>query len=165
MNLKENINRIKEVMKIDEQNHTLPQDTVASQSLIQSSSPVNSTPTKLLYLTPRNAQGQVTGNKLTYAISGTYSIFGFGGGSFNVTMRNIKRLASGNLYAEVKPDNEDAYSTMKTLVPNAHLTAADKWLVVNVPTAKINDAINQLKSSSVANINAGLGVSITLKNV
>jgi hypothetical protein len=151
------INEIKKMMRLNEQDHTLPTDTIARKSTIVGAT---TTPTKLLYLTPRDESGNVVGEKLTYSISGKYSYLG----SFDITMRDIKRLSNGNLYAEVKPDNNFAYSTMKKLIPDDNLTK-DKWLIVTVPNNKINTAINQLKNSSSAEIDAGLGVSITLKNI
>ena len=143
-------------MGLNEQYHTLPTDTIASKSTIVG---VTTKPTKSLYLTPRDESGNVIGDKLKYLISGKYSYLG----SFGITMRNIKRLSNGNLYAEVNPDNTLAYSAMIKLIPDDNLTE-DKWLKVTVPNNKINSAINQLKKSSSAEIDAGFGVSITLKN-
>ena len=151
------INEIKKMMGLNEQDHTLPTDTIARKSTIVG---VTTTPTKLLYLTPRDESGNVVGSKLKYSISGKYSYLG----SFDITMRNIKRLSNGNLDAEVKPDNDFAHGVMTKLIPNKNLTE-DKWLKVTVPNNKINSAINQLKNSSSAEIDAGHGVSITLKNV
>jgi|SRR5210317_806476 hypothetical protein len=154
------VNEIKKMMGLNEQYHTLPTDTIARKSTIMGATINPTTPTNLLYLTPRDESGNVVGEKLTYSISGKYSYLG----SFDITMRNIKRLSNGNLYAEVKPDNNLAYGAMTKLIPDDKLTA-DKWLNVTVPNKKINTAINQLKNSSSAEIDAGFGVSITLKNV
>lgn len=159
MNLNEDINRIKEIMDIGEPSHTVPQDTVAIKSTIQSYKSNNATPTKYIYLTPRDAQGNVIGNKLTYAISAEYKFF-----EFDVQIRNISRSPSGNLYVEAKPNNSVVNSTLQNFASSTDLTK-DGWLKVNVPTSKINAAITKLKKSNSASIDAGNGVTIVLTNV
>ena len=165
MNLKENINRIKEVMKIDEQNLTLPQDTVAIKSTIESNQTNNATPTKYIYLTPRDVNGGVIGNKkLTYAISGSYKGYW---GTFDVQIRNIKRLTNGTLYAEAKPINSFINGLMITSVKADDPTklTLDGWFKANIPNAKINSAINTLKTASSVTVDAGNGIEVILTNV
>ena len=154
------VNEIKKMMGLDEQYRTLPQDTVASQSLIQNFNTNNIKSTKYIYLTPRDAEGNVIGKKLTYSISGKYSFLP----EFDVEIRNIKRDSNGTLYAEAKPMNSVVDSTMKTAINRKYLTN-DGWLEVKVPTSKINGAINKLKKSNSVSIDAGNGVTIILKNV
>jgi hypothetical protein len=95
---------------------------------------------------------------LKYDIKGEYSSF-----NFDVYLREIKRLSNGNLYAEAQPSNRMAAWTLKKLVPKEN-QSEDGWLYVNVPSQKINDAINQLitNKGSTAKIDAGQGIKITL---
>ena len=160
MNLNEDINRIKEIMDVGEPNNTVPQDTVAIKSTIESNQTNNATPTKYIYLTPRDANGKVVGDKLTYAISGGYTGYW---GSFDVSIRNIKRLTNGALYAEAKPSNSFVDGLMVTTVPKEKLTS-DNWFRANIPNSKINTAINALKTSNSVTIDAGNGVEVTLTN-
>ena len=155
------INEIKKMMGLNEQNLTLPQDTVAIKSSIQSNQTNNATPTKYIYLTPRDANGNVVGKKLTYAISG--SLKGYWG-DFNVSIRNIKRLTNGALYAEAKPDNSFIDGLMGAAVSKDYLTT-DGWFKANIPNSKINVAINTLKTSDSVSVDAGNGITVILTNV
>lgn len=95
---------------------------------------------------------------LKYNISGEYGWL-----DFDVEMRNIKRLSSGELYVEVKPTNGFVHKTMKTLVPNENLTK-DGWLINYIPKDKIDTAIAELKTNKgvKAEIDAGKGVTVSL---
>ena len=155
------VNEIKKMMGLNEQNLTLPQDTVAIKSTIESNQINNTTPTKFIYLTPRDANGKVVGDKLTYAISGGYTGYW---GSFDVSIRNIKRLTNGALYAEAKPSSSFVDGLMVTTVPKEKLTS-DKWFKANIPNSKINTAINALKTSDSVSVDAGNGITVILTNV
>ena len=98
---------------------------------------------------------------LKYNITGNYGIFGF-----DVELRNIKRLSNGNLYAEAKPSNSNVHSILKVLVSKQNLTP-DGWLYINVPSTKINEAINMLRQNEggTAILKAGHGVTIKLTRV
>jgi len=153
------VNEIKKMMGLDEQSRTIPQDTVAIKSSIENFNTNNKVPAKLIYLTPRDSQGNVIGKKLTYSISGKYSFLP----EFDVEIRNITRDSNGTLYAEAKPINSVVDSAMKAGAGD-YLTD-DGWLEVKVPTSKINGAINKLKKSNSVSIDAGEGITIILRNV
>lgn len=98
---------------------------------------------------------------LKYNISGSYGFLGF-----DVELRNIKRLSNGNLYAEAKPSNSNVHGILKRLTPKENQTP-DGWLYVNVPSTKINEAIDMLRENNggTAILKAGHGVTIKLTRV
>jgi hypothetical protein len=124
---------------------------------------MNITPnTNIIYLTKRDKDNNVLPNsKFSYKVSGSYGLF-----DFNVKLRNFKRLSNGSLELEAQPTNNLVLSAMKKLVPKESKTS-DDWLRVEVPVDKLNLALQELlkNKGSVANINAGEGVEIELKQV
>lgn len=95
---------------------------------------------------------------LRYNIKAEYGFLGF-----DVNLRNIKRGKNGNLYAEAQPDSWAGKKALTSLIPKQNQTP-DGWLYVNIPKAKVDDAITQLKNNkgSIAKIDAGQGVKISL---
>lgn len=95
---------------------------------------------------------------LKYNIQGEYGFF-----DFSVNLRNIKREKNGDLTAEVMPNNRMVAAAVKKLIPKESLTS-DNWLMIEVPAAKINQAIAQLRQNqgAKAEIDAGQGVTISL---
>jgi hypothetical protein len=114
---------------------------------------------KLSKRNPKN--GQVIPNTtFSYNVEGSYGWF-----NFDVNMRNFKRNANGSLELEAKPSNNTIAYTMRKLVPKGNVTT-DGWLKVLIPLDKINNALIKLfnNKGSEAEIDAGNGVTITLKN-
>ena len=119
--------------------------------------------TNVIYLTKRDAQGkEVPGTKFSYKVGGSYGFL-----DFNITLRNVKRDASGNLRAEVLPDSGVVRTAMRKLIPSQNQTK-DGWLYVNVPVGQLNQALNKLFTNKGASAEIELpkeGIDITLERV
>jgi hypothetical protein len=119
--------------------------------------------TNIIYLTKRDAQGkEVPGSKFSYKVGGSY-----GFADFKITLRNVRRDATGNLLAEVLPDSGIVRTAMRKLIPAKNQTP-DGWLYVNVPVAQLNDALKKLFTNKGSKAEIELekeGIDISLERV
>lgn len=119
--------------------------------------------TNIIYLTKRDAQGkEVPGSKFSYKVGGSY-----GFADFKITLRNVRRDATGNLLAEVLPDSGIVRTAMRKLIPAKNQTP-DGWLYVKVPVAQLNDALNKLFTNKGLKAEIELekeGIDISLERV
>jgi len=119
--------------------------------------------TNIIYLTKRDAQGkEVPGSKFSYKVGGSY-----GFADFKITLRNVRRDATGNLLAEVLPDSGIVRTAMRKLIPAKNQTP-DGWLYVKVPVAQLNDALNKLFNNKGSKAEIELekeGIDISLERV
>lgn len=115
---------------------------------------------KELYISLRDQKtGQVIPNSTyKYNIKAEVGYFGF-----DVILRGLSRNAAGDLVGHAKPSSWAGKQAMGA-IPKKNKTA-DGWLMIQVPNAKITQALTQLKQSQgkVAKINAGSGVTIILE--
>jgi hypothetical protein len=117
--------------------------------------------TSVIYLTQRDAKGQVIPNsKYSYQVKGKYGIFP----SFDITLYNLKRENNGDLVGLAWPTSKTIQATLKTLVPNKNFDPTTGYLRLRIPNAKINEAIAKLRvnKGSTAKIDAGNGVDVIL---
>lgn len=166
MNLQENIQRIKEMMLLEQPTmafiSAFPTVDTLTKKTKMGFNPIGGTNnTNIIYLTRRD---ETTGNvipnsKFSYSLSGSYGFI-----NFDITLRNVGRnRSSGNLTGEVLPKNGTVSGIMKKLIPKGSLTN-DGWLRINVPVDKLNAALTQLHNNkgSKAQIKAGSGIDIEL---
>jgi nitrogen fixation protein len=167
MNLQENIQRIKEVMLLEQGTPFLAAFPSVSalipdnQKIAPSVTGGNNT--NIIYLTKRDQKGNILPNtKFSYKVSGSYGFVGF-----DINLRNVKRNPlTGALTADVMPKNNTVKGIMMKLIPKDAITA-DGWLNVYVSTKQINDALTKLHNNdgSSAEIKVGNGVGINLEKV
>ena len=163
--LNEEINNIKNMMGLITEDGPIPLMTVlAKPANVGFDSKDN---TNIIYLTQRDNNGNVIPNsKYSYKVSGTYDA-----GSlvpdvdFDVILKDVYRDSRGNLKGYAKPTNSFMRTTMNTLVPEKNMK--DGWLILYVPTSKINAGITSLKGKSgkATIIDAGKGVKINISKV
>ena len=168
MNLQENIQRIKEVMLL-EQKMTFLSAFPTTNTLIAKTNkgfnPINGdNNTNIIYLTRRNETTgkEIPNTKFSYKLSGSYGFI-----SFDIILRNVLRQpTNGELTAQVLPKNRVVAGIMKKLIPEDSLTS-DGWLSIRVPLNKLNAALIQLHNNkgSNASIKVGSGVEIELEQV
>jgi hypothetical protein len=169
MNLQENIQRIKEVMLLEQPKMAFISmfptvDTLTART-IKGYNPIGGTNnTNIIYLTRRDETtgNEIPNSKFSYKLSGSYGFI-----DFDITLRNVVRnRASGVLTGEVMPRNGTVAGIMKKLIPSNSLTK-DGWLQIKVPLDKLNAALVQLHKNkgSSAEIKVGSGVGINLVKV
>ena len=93
-----------------------------------------------------------------YKIDGTYSWF-----DFDISVRNLTKDKTGNLLAEVQPQNSVVRKAMTSLVPSENLTS-DGWLKISVPVSKLQSGLSEVKKNGgkSGKIDAGSGVGVQL---
>lgn len=119
--------------------------------------------TNVIYLTKRDAKGkEVPNSKFSYKVGGSYGLI-----DFKITLRNVRRDATGNLLAEVLPDSGIVRTAMRKLIPAKNQTP-DGWLYVNVPVVQLNQALNKLFTNKGSKAEIELpkeGIDISLERV
>jgi len=169
MNLNENIQRIREIMLLEQQQMAFVSifptiDTLTKRTKM-GYNPIGGTDnTNIIYLTRRDETtgNEIPNSKFSYKLSGSYGFI-----NFDITLRKVSRnRGSGNLTAQILPKNGTVAGIMKKLIPKDHLTD-DGWLYINVPVDKLNAALTQLHKNkgSKAQIKVGSGIDIELVKV
>ena len=168
MNLQENVDRIKEVMLLEQRIAFLNIFPTVNSLVARNAMGYNqingNDNTNIIYLTRRD---KITGNeipnsKFSYKVSGSYGII-----NFDIILRNVRRnRGNGKLTAEVKPTNGAVASIMKKLIPSYSLTN-DGWLEIEVSLDELNTSLIQLYNNkgSSAEIKVDGGVTINLKQI
>ena len=119
--------------------------------------------TNVIYLTKRDAKGkEVPGTKFSYKVGGSY-----GFADFNLTLRNVRRDAQGNLLGEALPSSGIVKAAMRKLIPKENQTQ-DGWLYVKVPVVQLNQALTKLFANKGQKAEIELpkeGIDITLERI
>lgn len=130
---------------------------IPSTSIIFGTTPGNSKQILLRGTDPKTNKESI----LKYNVEGSYGMF-----SFDVLLRNFKRLGDGRLYVEAQPSNSIVRGIVSKLIPTENLTK-DGWIKNYIPKDKIDDAIKSLKvnQGEEVEIDAGKGVTLELSLV
>lgn len=108
----------------------------------------------IIFLSPAASPG----TQFKYKVDGAYSWF-----DFDISVRNLSKDKSGNLLAEVQPQNSAVRKAMTSLVPSKNLTQ-DDWLKITVPVDKLQSGLGEVKKNGgkSGKIDAGNGVGVQL---
>lgn len=146
-----------------------PNKSILSNSAIEGQNGGN-----IIYLTKRDPKTgkAIPGTKFSYRVGGKFGYL-----PFDIVMQNVSRgLATGSLYAEVKPKNSIVYKTIKGLLPKEDdkergetYLKNNGWINVMVLGEEINKALGELFDNDGDKVkvdvpNSG-GISITLERV
>jgi hypothetical protein len=147
-----------------------PNKSILSKSAIEAQNGGN-----IIYLTKRDPKTgkAIPGTKLSYRVGGKYGML-----PFDIGLRNVERgLATGSLYAEVKPKNNTVFNIIKGLLPKENdkdrgkfnYLTNDGWIKVAVLGGEINAALGKLfdnkgEEAKIDVPNSG-GISITLEQI
>lgn len=168
MNLQENIERIREVMLLEQKIPFLSIFPTTNLLISKGAKGYNAiggnNNTNVIYLTRRNETtgNEIPNSKFSFTVSGSYGII-----SFNIILRKVVRSRSnGRLTAEIQPKNGMVASMMKNLISKQSITS-DGWLAIKIPVDKLNTALTQLHNNkgSRAEIKVDGGITINLKQI
>lgn len=108
----------------------------------------------IIFLSPASSPG----TQFKYKVDGAYSWF-----DFDISVRNLQKNKSGDLTAEVQPQNAIVKKSMNALVPSENLTK-DGWLKIVVPVSKLQAGLSEVKKNGgkSGKIDAGNGVGVQL---